>query len=170
MAWGKKARHKNFSRTQCLSCNLLLKQSRHCLTFEPLEPQEYFLLLPRGDFSTFSSNKCCCLGAKKANSNESDIKAGAEKRLKSFWMPLCVLCKCMSCLLLFIYFTLVPVAERSVHRYFFIRISLSLVLSFNLGEFHGFIRVGTWRQGNSLDSETKDCSSNTIPLICLHPT
>lgn len=128
----------------------------------------YFLLLPRGYFSTFSSSKCCCLGAKKANSNESDIKAETEIFLNA--VVLCVLCKCMSCLLLFIYFTLVPVAERSVHRYFFIRISLSLFLSLNLGEFHGFIRVGTLRQGNSLDSETKDCSSNTIPLICLHPT
>lgn len=105
---------KNFTPgTQCLSYNLLLKQSRHYyLTLELLEcwsPLKHFITASWQLFHILVK-QMLLLPACKWKRYCSFLFVIRE--WKSFECRLCVLCKFQSCLLLFIYFTPLPVSER----------------------------------------------------------
>lgn len=109
----------SFFSQYCLSRNLLLKQSRGAIT-SLWSLESYFFQLPRGHSFHILVKQMLLLPLQASNESELfHLSKRAEKDLLN--AVSCVLCKFMSCLLLFIYFT-------PVRRYFFIRIFAFVIL------------------------------------------
>lgn len=111
---------------ECLSRNLLLKQSRGAITslWSCLRSPESCFITASWPFFSHSrqANAAAAVGPMQA-SNKSELFPRETRELEKNLLNavLCVSCKFMSCLLLFIYFT-------PVRRYFFIRIFAFVVL------------------------------------------